>query len=133
MANDKPSIGTPSRIDPKSEKTGLLVSVATLAIDAGDKTSSTAIGFAQDIRAELRTVGDSAIDAIENIVRGIFRVSKRATARLDEVASELLGATERTAAGAFRGLRDTTRAAGELANVAAGAVIGGEKPSIAQA
>ena len=133
MANDKTSIGTPSRIDPKSEKTGLLVSVATLAIDAGERTSSTAIGFAQDVRGELRTVGDAAIDAIENAVRGIFRVSKRASARIDELAADLLGATERTAAGAFRGLRDTTRAAGELAHVAAGAVIGGEKPTIAQA
>src|SRR2546423_12517417 len=128
MANDKTTLGTPSRIDPK-EKTGLFVSVASLAIDAGEKTSSTAIGFAQDVRAELRTVGDSAIDAIENIVRGIFRVSKRATARLDDVAAELLGASERTAAGAFRGLRDTTRAAGELAHAAAGAGIGGGEPS----
>ena len=134
MANEKSPtpIGTPTRFDSK-EKTGLLVGIATLAIDTGDKTSSTAIAFAQDVRGEIRTVSDASLDAIENVVRSFFRLSKRATARIDELAAELLGAGERTAAGAFRGLRDTTRAAGELAQTAATAVIGGDKTSVAQA
>jgi len=136
MANEttKPSISSSTRtFDGKAEKTGLFVGIATLAIDAGDKSSSTAIGLAQDVRGELRVAVDAGIDALEQIVRGAFRLSKRATARIDDLATELLGAGERTSAGVFRGLRDTTKAAGELATTAAGAVIGGEKPSIAQA
>jgi hypothetical protein len=133
MANDKPTpVSAPRSLD-KNDRTGLLVGVASFAIDAGDKSSSTAIAFAQDVRGELRTVADASIDALENVVRGVFRLSKRAAARLDDLAADLLGAGERTAAGVFRGLRDTTRAAGELASTAAGAVIGGEKPNVAQA
>ena len=126
-------MATPTRTIDKTEKAGLLVGIATLAIDASDKSTSTALGVAQDVRGELRAVTDTSIDAIENVVRGIFRLSKRATARIDELANELLGAGEKTAAGVFRGLRATTLAAGELATTAATAVIGGEKPSVAQA
>ena len=135
MANDKTTTlpSTSNRLDAKAEKTGLLVGVATLAIDAGDRSSSTAIGLAQDVRGELRVAVDGGLDAIESVVRGGFRLAKRATARIDELATELLGAGERTAAGVFRGLRDTTRAAGELATTAAGAVIGGDKAAVAQA
>ncbi|HTJ41430.1 MAG TPA: hypothetical protein VL463_05015 [Kofleriaceae bacterium] len=134
MANDTPSTKTvTTRSNDKIEKAGLIVGVATLAIDVGDKSSSSAIGFANDVRGELRVVADAGLDAIENVVRGVFRLSKRATARLDELASDLLGAGERTAAGVFKGLRDTTRAAGELASTAAGAVIGGDKQPVAQA
>lgn len=120
-------------LDTKHEKTGLLVGIATLAIDASDRSASTALGLAQDVRGELRVAVDAGLDAIENVVRGVFRVGKRATARFDELASELLGASERTAGGVFRGLRETTRAAGELATTAAGVVIGGDKASVAQA
>jgi len=135
MANDKPErtmSSTTSRTNDKAEKAGLFLSVATLAIDAGDKTSSTAIGFANDVRGELRVVTDASIDAIENAVRGIFRLGKRATARVDELATDLLGAGASTAAGVFRGLRETSRAAGELATTATAAVIGGSGP-VAQA
>jgi hypothetical protein len=135
MANDsKPTLpSTTTRGSDKGEKAGLFVGIATLAIDAGDKSSSTAIGLAQDVRGELRVAVDAGIDAVEQIVRGAFRLSKRATARIDELATELLGAGERTSAGVFRGLRDTTRAAGELATTAATAVIGGDKAPVAQA
>jgi len=136
MANDtKPTITTTTtrNLDSKAEKAGLFVGIATLAIDAGDKSTSTAIGLAQDVRGELRVAVDAGIDAIESIVRGAFRLGKRATARVDELTTELLGAGERTSAGVFRGLRETTRAAGELATTAAGVVIGGEKPPVAQA
>lgn len=134
MANDKPTPTASPRSFDKNEKTGLLIGVAALAVDVGDKSSSTAIAFAQDVRGELRVVADAGLDAIENVVRGVFRLSKRATARLDDLAGDLLGAGERTASGVFRGLRDTTRAAGELAATAAGAVIGGgDKTPVAQA
>jgi hypothetical protein len=146
MANDKTSdpapaggdsprrttMATPARSLDSKDKTGLFVGVATLAIDTGDKSTSTAIGLANDVRGELRVITDASIDALENIVRGVFRLTKRATARIDELAVELLGAGEKTARGVFGGLRDTTRAAGELATTAANAVIGGEK-SVAQA
>jgi hypothetical protein len=133
MANDTPKTVTTTRTSDKNEKPGLIVGVATLAIDVGDKSSSTALAFAQDVRGELRVVADASLDAVEHVVRGVFRLSKRATARLDELASDLLGAGERTAAGVWKGLRDTTRAAGELASTAAGAVIGGDKQAVAQA
>src|SRR5512140_564874 len=101
MANDKPertepapntdsprrtTVSTPTRtIDGKNDKGGLIVGIATLAIDVTDRSTTTAIGLANDARGELRSVADTSIDAIENVVRGIFRLSKRATARFDEL------------------------------------------------
>ena len=77
----------------------------------------------------IRTATDTGIDAVEALVRGLFRIGKRTTARIDEFAADLIGAGERTAAGVFKGLRDTTRAAGELATTAAGAIIGSDRPA----
>ncbi len=135
MANETPK--TTTTVTPKNlelPKAGALVSVAQFALDAGDRTSSTAFGLVNDVRGELRTAVDTGIDAFENVVRGLFRVSKRLTARVDELAADLSGAGEKTVAGVIRGLRDTTRAAGELAATAANAVVGtGEGRPTAQA
>jgi len=129
MANEKPTTTTLPRTTDKSERSGVLLSFAALAIDTTDKGTSAAVGLAQDVRSELRTATDTAIDAVESLVRGLFRVGKRTTARVDEFAADLIGAGERTAAGVFKGLRDTTRAAGELATTAAGAIIGSDRPA----
>jgi len=132
MANQNAS-STPRSNDSKpADRGGALFGIVSLAIDAGDKSSATALGLVQDVRGELRVATDAGIDAVENVVRGVFRVGKRATARIDELATELLGAGERTAAGIFRGLRDTARAAGDLATTATGAALAGERP-VAQA
>lgn len=129
MANEKPTTtSVPRTTDKAAERSGVLLGIASLAIDTGDKAGSAAAGFAQDLRSELRTAADASIDAVESLVRGFFRIGKRATARVDEFAADLIGASERTASGVFRGLRDTTRAAGELASTAATAVIG-ERPA----
>jgi len=118
----KPSV-TPTRpLDTKP--TGALVSIATFAVDAGDRSATTVFSVFNDVRGELRTAVDGGIDAAENIVRAVFRVSKKVTQRVDELSAELTSAGERTVAGLFRGLRETTRAAGELASTAAGAAIG---------
>ncbi len=113
--------------------TGALVSVVHLALDAGDRSASTALGLVQDARGELRTAVDSGIDAVEAIVRGAFRFSKRVTARVDELAGELTASSERTVAGVFRGLRDTTRAAAELTTTAVGAAVAPIERPTAQA
>lgn len=109
--------------------TGALIGFVNLSLDAGDKGASTAFGLAQDVRGELRTAVDTSLDAIENVVKGFFRIGKRLTARVDELAGELTSAGERTVAGVFKGLKDTTRAAGELASTAGAAVIGGDRPA----
>ena len=131
MANQT-STTPPRSTDNKADRAGALIGIVTLAIDAGDRSSATALGLVQDVRGELRVAADAGIDAVENIVRGIFRVGKRATARVDELAIELLGAGERTAAGIFRGLRDTARAAGDLATTATSAALAGDR-QVAQA
>jgi hypothetical protein len=132
MANQTAS-STPRSTDTKpADPTGALYGIVSLAIDAGDKSSATALGLVQDVRGELRVAADAGIDAIENVVRGLFRFGKRATARVDELATELLGAGERTASGIFRGLRETARAAGDLATTATGAALAGQRP-VAQA
>ena len=110
-----------------SKPTGALVSVVHFTLDAGDRGAQTAFGLVQDARGELRTAVDGSLDAIENIVRGFFRVAKKATARIDDLAAELTGAGERTVAGVIGGLRATTRAAGELASTAAAAAIAGDR------
>lgn len=110
-----------------SKPTGALVGVATFAIDTTDRGAQTVFGLVHDVRGEIRTAVDSGIDAAEKVVAGLFRVGKRATARVDELVAEVTTAGEKTVAGVVRGLRDTTRAAGELASTAAGAVIGGER------
>ncbi len=129
MANEKPTTSTLPRPTDKNERTGVLLSLASLAIDTSDKGTTAAVGLAQDVRSELRTATDTSIDAVEALVRGLFRIGKRTTARIDEFAAELIGAGERTASGVFKGLRDTTRAAGELATTATGAIIGGDRPT----
>ncbi len=78
----------------------------------------------QDVRGELRTAVDAGLDTAENVVRGMFRIGKRITARVDELSLELTTASEKTVAGLLRSLRETTRAANELATAATGAVIG---------
>ena len=103
---------------------GALVSIASFAVDAGDRTATTAFSVMNDVRGEIRTAVDSGLDTLENIVRGMFRVGKRVTQRADELAADLTSLGERTTAGVFRGLRETTRAAGELASTAASAAVG---------
>jgi hypothetical protein len=130
MANEKPTTPTLSRpTDKASDRAGLIMGIAALAIDSTDKSSTVAYGLAQDVRGELRVAADTSIDAIEALVRGFFRIGKRATARIDELAGDLIGAGERTTAGVFRGLRDTTRAAADLATTAAGAIVGSDRPN----
>jgi microcompartment protein CcmL/EutN len=121
----KPTV-TPTRPS-DNRSTGALVSVATFAIDAGDRGASTVLGLINDARGELRTAVDTGLDAAENAVRGMFRISKRVTARVDELVAELTSASERTVNSVVRGLRDTTRAAGELAATASSAAIAGER------
>ena len=108
-----------------AEKTGALIGIVNLSLDAGDKGASTAFGLAQDVRGELRTAVDTGLDALENVVKGFFRVGKRFTARVDELAADLTASGERTVSGVIRSLRDTTRAASELASTAGGAIVGG--------
>jgi hypothetical protein len=109
------------------------VSIATFAVDAGDRSASTAISVINDVRGELRAAADNSLDALENVVRAFFRVGKKLTQRTDELAAELTSAGERTVSTVFRGLRETTRAAGELASTAAGAVVGDKSDSRATA
>lgn len=119
-----PVTTSPSKSFDSQKTPGALVSIATFAVDAGDRTATTAFTVINDVRGELRTAVDSGLDTIENVVRGFFRIGKKLTQRVDELAAELTSAGERTAAGVFRGIRETTRAAGELASTAAGAVVG---------
>jgi len=121
----KPAVTTsPTRSLDSQKNPGALVSIATFAVDAGDRTATTAFSVINDVRGELRTAADTSLDALENLLRAFFRVGKRITQRSDELAAELTSAGERTVSGVFRGIRETTRAAGELASTAAGAVIG---------
>ena len=110
-----------------AEKTGALIGFVNLSLDAGDKGVTTAFGLAQDVRGELRTAVDTGLDALENVVRGFFRIGKRVTARVDELAAELAASGERTVSGVIKSLRDTTRAASELASTAGGAIVGGSE------
>lgn len=119
-----PVTTSPSRSLDSQKTPGALVSIATFAVDAGDRSATTAFSLVNDVRGELRAAADSTLDAVENVVRAFFRVGKRLTQRSDELAAELTSAAERTSAVVFRGLRETTRAAGELASTAAGAVVG---------
>jgi hypothetical protein len=124
------STNAPSRSDKSTERAGALVSVVHLALDFGDRGSATAHSLVQDARGELRTAVDTGIDAVEALVKGLFRFSKRVTARVDELAGELTATSDRTVAGVFRGLRDTTRAAAELTTTAVGAAVAPvERPS----
>jgi len=125
----RPTVSKTLESTKSAEKTGALIGIVNLSLDAGDKGATTAFGLAQDVRGELRTAVDTSLDAIENVVKGFFRIGKRVTARVDELAGELTTAGERTVSGVFRGLRDTTRAAGELASTAGAAVIGGDRPT----
>jgi len=125
MANTterKPNVTT-STTPPR----GALVSIATTAIDVGDRSAQTVFGLIHDVRGELRTAVDQSLDAAENVFRGMFRVGKRVTARVDELAAELTASSERAVGSVIRGLRDTTRAAGELAATATAAAIAGDK------
>jgi hypothetical protein len=124
----KPAMAAPTKSLSSDKSAGALVSLASFAIDASEKGASTAFGLAADVRGELRTVVDTGIDALDNVVRGVFRIAKRATARIDELAADVSAAGERTVSGVLRGVRETTRAAGELAATAAGAVVGPERP-----
>jgi hypothetical protein len=121
----KAPVNPTPRLD--SKPTGAILSVVTFTLDASDRGAQTAFGLVQDVRGEIRTAVDGSIDALENVVRGFFRIGKRATARIDELASELTAAGERTLSGVIRGLKETTRAAGELASTAAAAALAGEK------
>ncbi len=130
----RPIVTTPtSRPTDKPERAGALVGVVHLALDAGDRTASTALGVVNDARGELRAAVDAGLDAAEALVRGAFRFGKRVTARVDELAAELTASGERTVAGVFRGLRDTTRAAAELTTTAVGAAVAPVERPAAQA
>jgi hypothetical protein len=119
-----PVTTSPARTLDSQKTPGALVSIATFAVDAGDRSATTVFTVINDVRGELRTAVDTGIDALENVVRGVFRVSKKLTQRIDELSADLTSAGERTAAGVFKGLRETARAAGELASTAANAAVG---------
>lgn len=123
----KPTVN-PNRTDSPKPTSGALVTVATFAIDTGDRSAQTIFALANDVRGELRTGVDNGLDAIENAMRGLFRIGKRVTARVDELAADVTSAAERTVGTIVKGLRETTQKAGELASTASNAMVAGERP-----
>jgi hypothetical protein len=112
------------RTERAAERTGVLPGVAFLAVDVAERGNSTTFAVINDARAELRTVADAGLDAIENVAKAVFRFGHKLAQRIDEAAIETLGAVERTFGTAVHAARSTTRAAADLATTAAAGVAG---------
>ncbi len=108
------------------ERVGVVPSVIYFATDTAEKTSSALIGAGQDVRVELRQVTESSIEIAENLVKALFKITRRVAARLDELSESTLVASERTFAGVLRAVRETTHAAAELTTTAVAGVAADE-------
>ena len=105
-------------------RTGVVPSVAHLALDVVDRGQSTAIAVLQDVRTELRTVVETGIELAEKTAASLFRLARKVTAKLDEGAADTLSNVERVIGGAVKNARDTARSATDLAQTAIGGVAG---------
>src|SRR5687768_13784483 len=105
--------------DIRSARHGVVPSMIHFAIDVTDRCQSTAIATAQDIRTELRTFVDTAVDVAEKATLSMFRVTRKVVQRIDDTSGELLTSFERLMSGALNSTRETTRAASDLAQTAA--------------
>jgi hypothetical protein len=83
--------------------------VVHLALDAADKSQSTAIAILQDARTELRTAVDGGLELAEKLAAGALRFAKKVVAKLDDTAKDGLAGAERALATAVKTARETKR------------------------
>jgi hypothetical protein len=114
---DAPIMAT-TKTETRFEKTGFVPGAAHLALDVADRTQSTAIAVLQDARGELRAVIEGGIELAEKTAASVFRLARKATARIDEGVAETLTSTERLLGGGIKSVRETTRAATDVAHTA---------------
>jgi hypothetical protein len=103
---------------------GFVPGLANLALDAADRSQSTAIAVLQDARSELRSFVESSIDFAEKSTSALFRFARSVTKRVDDGVAETLSNTERLLTGAVKSARETTKSATDTANTAISGITG---------
>jgi hypothetical protein len=97
-------------------QSGIVGSWLQLGIGMAEASCTTAYGFAQDVRAELRHRADVMLGFAEEMSSGTFEFARKVVDRVDRVTKEGLGRGEASVLVVTRTLRKTGHGVTDLAS-----------------
>ena len=108
----------------RPERAGLVPGATHLVLDIVERSQLLTLAMLQDVRTELRSVVDHAIELGDKTTGTTWRLARKLVQRVDDAAGAALGGLEQLVTGSMPQARATARAATGLVKTVGDGIIG---------
>lgn len=126
---DRQSSSSSKPASSAGDNAGLVPGLVGAGVDLAGSGVRTTFGLISEVRGQTFSMANQSIDFAEQIMRGLFDLSRRSAKRLDQAVGEVASAVERVAVSALGAVRTTSEQAAQVAMTVAENAVGSRRNS----